>query len=198
MDYMYNACSTTARRGALDWAKEFEKINLPVFERLYESVKNGSETRRSLEFNGRSTYREDLAKELKEIDEQEIWRAGALLFVVCSSGLLANYPLRQGRPLPPPGQAVIDSSQACFLAEHTQKHLRGALLDRWFTTTLELIPSGPISRPECHQDARSLLDLQGSMSTLSLSCPCSVVFRKGMDLGKAHMERTMVQPCCRC
>ena len=40
-------------------------------------MRDGSETRRSLEFNGRSTYREDLAKELKEIDEQEIWRAGA-------------------------------------------------------------------------------------------------------------------------
>ncbi|EIW57756.1 acetohydroxyacid reductoisomerase [Trametes versicolor FP-101664 SS1] len=79
MDYMYNACSTTARRGALDWAKVFEETNLPVFERLYESVKNGSETRRSLEFNGRSTYREDLAKELKEIDEQEIWRAGKVV-----------------------------------------------------------------------------------------------------------------------
>ena len=76
---MFNACSTTARRGALDWAKVFEETNLPVFERLYESVKNGSETRRSLEFNGRSTYREDLAKELKEIDEQEIWRAGTCL-----------------------------------------------------------------------------------------------------------------------
>ena len=76
MDYMYNACSTTARRGALDWAPEFEKANLPVFRALYESVRNGTETRKSLEFNGRSTYREDLAKELKEIDEQEIWRAG--------------------------------------------------------------------------------------------------------------------------
>ncbi|KLO17243.1 ketol-acid reductoisomerase [Schizopora paradoxa] len=76
MDYMYNACSTTARRGALDWAPIFEKANLPVFEKLYESVKNGTETKNSLEFNGRKTYREDLAKELKEIDEQEIWRAG--------------------------------------------------------------------------------------------------------------------------
>lgn len=76
MDYMYNACSTTARRGALDWAPIFEKANLPIFEKLYESVKNGTETRKSLEFNGRSTYREDLAKELKEIDDQEIWRAG--------------------------------------------------------------------------------------------------------------------------
>ncbi|KAF8666594.1 ketol-acid reductoisomerase [Rhizoctonia solani] len=77
MDYMYAACSTTARRGALDWAPEFEKANRPVFEALYESVRNGTETRRSLEFNGRKTYREDLARELKEIDEQEIWRAGS-------------------------------------------------------------------------------------------------------------------------
>jgi len=76
MDYMYNACSTTARRGALDWAPIFEKANAPVFEALYESVKNGTETRKSLEFNGRSTYRQDLAKELAEIDDQEIWRAG--------------------------------------------------------------------------------------------------------------------------
>ena len=76
MDYMYNACSTTARRGALDWAPIFEAANRPVFEKLYESVKNGTETKNSLEFNGRKTYREDLAKELKEIDEQEIWVAG--------------------------------------------------------------------------------------------------------------------------
>lgn len=63
MDYMFAACSTTARRGALDWSKEFEKVNLPVFEKLYESVRNGTETRRSLEFNSRSTYRKDLEKE---------------------------------------------------------------------------------------------------------------------------------------
>lgn len=25
MDYMYNACSTTARRGALDWAPKFKE-----------------------------------------------------------------------------------------------------------------------------------------------------------------------------
>ena len=77
---MFNACSTTARRGALDWAPIFEKANLPIFEKLYESVKNGTETRKSLEFNGRSTYREDLAKELKKINDQEIWRAGMWFF----------------------------------------------------------------------------------------------------------------------
>lgn len=76
MDYMYNACSTTARRGALDWAPIFEKANRPIFEKLYKSVRDGTETRKALEFNGRSTYREDLARELKEINDQEIWRAG--------------------------------------------------------------------------------------------------------------------------
>ncbi len=76
MDYMYNACSTTARRGALDWAPVFEAANRPIFEKLYRSVRDGTETRKALEFNGRSTYREDLARELKEIDDQEIWRAG--------------------------------------------------------------------------------------------------------------------------
>jgi ketol-acid reductoisomerase len=73
---MYNACSTTARRGALDWAPKFQAANLPVFEALYKSVRDGSETRRSLEFNSRKTYREDFQKELDEIDNQEIWRAG--------------------------------------------------------------------------------------------------------------------------
>jgi ketol-acid reductoisomerase len=76
MDYRYAACSTPARRGALDWAPVFEKANRPVFEALYKSVRDGTETRKSLEFNGRDTYRADLARELKEIDEQEIGRAG--------------------------------------------------------------------------------------------------------------------------
>ena len=49
MDYMYAACSTTARRGALDWSKKFYEANLPVFKDLYANVKNGNETRRSLE-----------------------------------------------------------------------------------------------------------------------------------------------------
>lgn len=103
MDYMYNACSTTARRGALDWAPIFEKANLPIFEKLYESVKNGTETRKSLEFNGRSTYRQDLAKELKEIDDQEIWRAGEIKSFYGVTGAVAQFVLsRQSRPLPAP------------------------------------------------------------------------------------------------
>ena len=37
---------------------------------------DGTETRKALEFNSRKTYREDLERELKEIKDQEIWRAG--------------------------------------------------------------------------------------------------------------------------
>lgn len=76
MDYMYAACSTTARRGAIDWTQRFKQALQPVFEDLYKSVKTGEETRRTLEYAGRSDYREAFEKELKEIDEMEIWRAG--------------------------------------------------------------------------------------------------------------------------
>jgi ketol-acid reductoisomerase len=76
MDYMYNACSTTARRGAIDWSKRFKDTLKPVFNDLYDSVANGSETKRSLEYNSQPNYRELYAKELEEIDNLEIWRAG--------------------------------------------------------------------------------------------------------------------------
>lgn len=76
MDYMYDACSTTARRGALDWYPIFKDALKPVFNDLYESVKNGSETQRSLDFNSQPDYREKLEEELKVIRAMEIWRVG--------------------------------------------------------------------------------------------------------------------------
>lgn len=76
MDYMYNACSTTARRGAIDWSKRFKDTLKPVFNDLYDSVENGSETKRSLEYNSQPDYREKYKQELAEIDNLEIWRAG--------------------------------------------------------------------------------------------------------------------------
>ncbi|UZJ51913.1 hypothetical protein CBS101457_001233 [Exobasidium rhododendri] len=76
MDYMFRACSTTARRGALDWAPIFKDANKPVFEKLYKSVRDGSETKRTLEFASRKTYREDFKAETDAIDAQEMWRAG--------------------------------------------------------------------------------------------------------------------------
>lgn len=76
MDYMYDACSTTARRGALDWYPRFKDALKPVFVELYESVKNGTETQRSLDFNGAPDYRERLEEELETIRNMEIWKVG--------------------------------------------------------------------------------------------------------------------------
>lgn len=76
MDYMYAACSTTARRGAIDWSKKFKDTLKPVFNELYDAVADGSETKRSLEYNSRPDYRELYQKEMDEIANLEIWRAG--------------------------------------------------------------------------------------------------------------------------
>lgn len=79
MDWMYANCSTTAQRGALDWFKKFRDAAKPVFQNLYHSVKTGEEARITLEANSRSDYRTNLEKELKEIAESEMWRAGTII-----------------------------------------------------------------------------------------------------------------------
>ena len=38
MDWMYANCSTTAQRGALDWAPRFRDAIKPVVEKCYQSV----------------------------------------------------------------------------------------------------------------------------------------------------------------
>ena len=76
MDWMYAACSTTARRGAIDWSGRFKDTLKPVFNDLYDSVRDGKETKRSLEFNSQSDYREKYEAEMQEIRDLEIWRAG--------------------------------------------------------------------------------------------------------------------------
>lgn len=76
MDYMFGACSTTAQRGALDWAPKFEAATKPVFEALYKSVKDGVETKRVLDTCSAPDYRVKLEAELKEIHDLEMWRAG--------------------------------------------------------------------------------------------------------------------------
>ncbi len=77
MDWMYANCSTTAQRGALDWWKKFRDAVSPVFEDLYNSVSTGNEARITIEANEKSDYREGLEKELSELKESEMWRAGA-------------------------------------------------------------------------------------------------------------------------
>ncbi|MFP3981935.1 MAG: ketol-acid reductoisomerase, partial [Desulfobacterales bacterium] len=51
MDWMFSNTSTTAQRGALDWAPKFRDQVEPLFEELYQSVASGKETQRVLEAN---------------------------------------------------------------------------------------------------------------------------------------------------
>ncbi len=79
MDWMYANCSTTAQRGALDWRHQFKDAVDPVFQRLYESVAAGEETRIVLNSNSAPDYKEKLDAELQEMRNSELWQAGALV-----------------------------------------------------------------------------------------------------------------------
>lgn len=79
MDWMYANCSTTAQRGALDWFKKFRDASKPVFEKLYQEVACGNETKRVLDSNSRPDYRQQLEKELKEVADSEMWQAGTVV-----------------------------------------------------------------------------------------------------------------------
>ena len=57
MDWMYSNCSTTAQRGALDWAPKFKKVLKPVINDCYEKVVSGEEARISISSNSRDDYR---------------------------------------------------------------------------------------------------------------------------------------------
>jgi len=74
---MYANCSTTAQRGALDWKGPFRDAVAPVFEKLYESVRSGEETRVVLSVNNAPDYRVKLNAELEAMNKTEMWQAGA-------------------------------------------------------------------------------------------------------------------------
>ena len=77
MDWMFANCSTTAQRGALDWAPRFRDAVIPVFDELYQKVVSGQETQRVMEACSRPDYREKLQAELETLGSSEMWRAGA-------------------------------------------------------------------------------------------------------------------------
>ena len=60
----------------MDWAPKFRNAVVPVFDQLYESVINGTETRITLERNSAPDYRERLEEELAVIHNSEMWQAG--------------------------------------------------------------------------------------------------------------------------
>jgi len=76
MDWMYSNCSATAQRGALDWRHRFRDAVAPVFDKLYKSVVSGKETEIVMKANSAPDYKERLRKELDEIKDSEMWRAG--------------------------------------------------------------------------------------------------------------------------
>lgn len=79
MDWMYANCSTTAQRGALDWAPRYEKVLKPLIEECYESVVRGDEARTVIRANSDPNYREQLDAELEAMDNQELWQAARVL-----------------------------------------------------------------------------------------------------------------------
>ena len=74
MDWMYANCSTTAQRGALDWAPRFHDAIKPVVQDLYASVKCGKEAQISIDANSKPDYRVGLEAELKAMRESEMWQ----------------------------------------------------------------------------------------------------------------------------
>ena len=79
MDWMYANCSTTAQRGALDWAPRYEEVLRPVIEECYESVVRGDEARIVIRANSDPEYREKLDAELAAMNDQELWQAARVL-----------------------------------------------------------------------------------------------------------------------
>ncbi|HXA29800.1 MAG TPA: ketol-acid reductoisomerase [Candidatus Angelobacter sp.] len=79
MDWMFANCSTTAQRGALDWAPRFEEVLKPVIEECYQRVLSGEEARRSISANSDPNYRQGLNAELQAMADQELWQAGRVL-----------------------------------------------------------------------------------------------------------------------
>lgn len=79
MDWLYSNCSTTAQRGALDWAPKFEKVLKPVIAECYEEVVNGNEADTIINSNSDINYRDKLNKELEEMNNQELWKIAKII-----------------------------------------------------------------------------------------------------------------------
>jgi ketol-acid reductoisomerase len=75
MDWMYENCSTTAQRGAIDWAPRYYNAIKPIIAQCYQEVEAGMEAKIVIEANSSPDYREKLTKDLNNIKDQEIWQA---------------------------------------------------------------------------------------------------------------------------
>ena len=73
MDWLYKNCSTTAQRGAIDWAHVFEPKLTDMIQDCYNSVKDETEVKRIIECNKNPDYETILHNELDDISKQEMW-----------------------------------------------------------------------------------------------------------------------------
>lgn len=74
MDWMYENCSTTAQRGAIDWAPRYYNAIKPIIAQCYQEVEAGMEADIVIKANSSEDYRDRLTKELYDIKNQEIWQ----------------------------------------------------------------------------------------------------------------------------
>lgn len=79
MDWLYSNCSTTAQRGALDWAKVFERELKPSIDKCYRDVVVGIEAEKAIKTNSNPNYRNKLNQELEDINNQEIWQTAKIM-----------------------------------------------------------------------------------------------------------------------
>ena len=79
MDWMYANCSTTAQRGALDWAPRFKSATIGVFNDLYNEVKSGREAQVTIDANSTEDYRSTLENELSVLGQKEVWKVGKVV-----------------------------------------------------------------------------------------------------------------------
>ena len=75
MDWMYENCSTTAQRGAIDWAPRYYNAIKPIIAQCYQEVEAGMEARIVIQANSSPDYRNKLNDDLNKIKDQEIWQA---------------------------------------------------------------------------------------------------------------------------
>jgi ketol-acid reductoisomerase len=105
MDWMYANCSTTAQRGALDWRHKFRDAVAPVYEQLYDSVASGNEARIVITSCSRPDYRARLEKELADLGNEEIWRAGKAVRALRPGGATKAASAARTKPAKPKASA---------------------------------------------------------------------------------------------
>lgn len=90
MSWLYQNCSTTAQRGAIDWSKKFEPKLIDMINECYQSVKDETEVKRVIEYNKKDNHKQKLTEELQEIENLEIWQIDIELRQINNNLIIKN------------------------------------------------------------------------------------------------------------